>query len=288
MIEYMSFEGGGVKAYAYSGILKYFSEKGIKLDQLKAISGSSIGAFTALCTVIECTYDEFNDIMSDFTLPNFVNLYTIITSLPNLLRNYGMIDSSKIENLISLILQKKNIDEDITFSGLYERFPVDLIITASNVNSMKTIYFSHKTAPDMKVRDACKISCSYPIVFIPTILNGEYHCDGGLYRNLPLQYLELNYSDDNLSNAIGFVLSNRVDTHADSNNLIQYLLALINGIYMNSTDSDFMNDQYRLDPRICLINIPDNITSMSTLTEEEKNALIDAGYNAIKKYIENI
>jgi NTE family protein len=287
MIEYLSFEGGGVKAYAYSGILKYFSEKGIKLDKLKAISGSSIGAFTALCTVIECTFEEFNNIMSDFTLPNFLDLYTIITSLPNLFRNYGVIDSSKIEKLISLILQTKNIDVDITFSELYEKFPVDLIITSSNVNTMETVYFSRKTSPYMKVREACKMSCSYPIVFMPTILNGEYYCDGGLYRNLPFQYLNLNYDDD-LSGAIGFVLCNKVDKHANSNNFIQYLLALINGIYMNSTDSDFMNDLYKVDPRICIINIPDNITSMSTLTEEEKNTLIEAGYNAIKEYIEKL
>ena len=164
MIEYLSFEGGGVKAYAYSGILKYLSEKGIKLDQLKAVSGSSIGAFTALCTVIECTYEEFNNIMSDFTLPNFLDLYTIITSLPNLLGNYGVIDSSKIDKLIRLILQTKHVDEDITFSELHEKFPVDLIITSSNVNKMETVYFSRKTFPDMKVREACKMSCSYPIV----------------------------------------------------------------------------------------------------------------------------
>ena len=72
MIEYLSFEGGGVKAYAYSGILKYFSEKGIKLDKLKAISGSSIGAFTALCIVLGYTYEDFANILSALSLPNFL------------------------------------------------------------------------------------------------------------------------------------------------------------------------------------------------------------------------
>ena len=107
MIEYISLEGGGIKAYAYAGVLKYFSEKGIKLDSLKAISGSSIGAFTALCIVLDYTYEEFTDVMSDFSLPAFISCYSILTSLPNLIRNYGILSSSKIDDIISLIFEKK-------------------------------------------------------------------------------------------------------------------------------------------------------------------------------------
>jgi len=287
MIEYISLEGGGVKAYAYAGVLKYFSEKGIKLDSLKAISGSSIGAFTALCIVLDYTYEEFTNVMSDFSLPAFISCYSLLTSLPNLIRNYGILNSSKIDDIISLIFEKKNIDKDITFSELFKKNQIDLIITGSNVNTMKTIYFSHKTFPDMEVREACKISCSYPIVFAPTILNGEYYCDGGLYRNLPFQYLEDNYDDD-LKNTIGFIFRNKNDMYSKTPNIIQYLLALINGLYYNSTDSDFKNDEYVMDERICVIDIPENITSFSTLTNEEKKILVDAGYDAIDKYFTKI
>lgn len=287
MIEYISLEGGGVKGYAYGGVLKYFSEKGIKLDSLKAISGSSAGAFAALCIVTNYTYEEFVDVMSDFSLPAFLNFYSVITSLPNLLSNYGALSSSKIDEIITLILQKKNIDKDITFSELRKKIQTDLILTGSNVNAMKTIYFSHKTFPDMKVREACKISCSYPIVFTPTILDGDHYCDGGLYRNLPFKYLEDNY-DEGLKNTIGFIFHNKNDEYSSTKNLIQYLLALINGIYYNSTNSDFKNDEYMMDERICVINIPENISSFSSLTTEEKKILEDSGYEAIDMYFRKL
>ena len=201
MIEYLSLEGGGMKAYAYVGVMKYFSEEGIDLSHLKVISGSSIGAFTALCIVLGYNFKEFDDILSAFVLPNFIGFYTIFKAIPNLLYRYGLMNLSTIETILNNVFQNKNIDVDITFKELYYLFPINLLITGSNVNTMETKYFNFENTPDMKVKDACMISVSYPILFTPTLLNGNYYCDGGLFRNLPFEYVELEYEQQ--LNAIG-------------------------------------------------------------------------------------
>jgi NTE family protein len=281
MIEYLSLEGGGVKAYAYVGVMKYFSDEGVDLSHLKVISGSSIGAFTALCIVLGYDFEHFNDILSAFSLPNFLNLYTIIKAVPNLLNHYGIMNLDEIGKIIDNVLTTKSISVDITFEELYALFPINLVVTGSNVNTMHTEYFNYKNTPTMKVKQACMISVSYPMLFTPTLLNNNYYCDGGLFRNLPFEYVELEYEQQ--LNAVGFMLNGKSDVYQESRNLIEYILCLLNGIYNNSTWADFRNDKYILDNHICQIPIPDNVSSFS-ITPAQREILIESGYKAVKEF----
>jgi NTE family protein len=281
MIEYISLEGGGVKAYAYVGVMKYFSEERMDLSHLKVISGSSIGAFTALCIVLGYDYDQFYDILSVFSLPNFLSLYTILKAIPNLFNHFGIMNLDEIGRILDNVFTSKEINVDITFAELYALFPVNLVITGSNVNTMQTEYFNYINTPDMKVKLACMISVSYPMLFTPTLLQNNYYCDGGLFRNLPFEYVELEYEQQ--LNAIGFMLNGKSDVYQESRNLIEYILCLLNGIYNNSTWADFRNDKYIINSHICQIPIPDGISSFS-ITPAQRDLLIDSGYKAVKEF----
>lgn len=284
-VEFLSFEGGGVKAYAYVGVMKYFSEQKISLCDLKVISGSSIGAFTALCIVLKYDYSEFNEVLADLSVPNFLNFYTICRAIPNIFMQYGVVPTTPLIKLVDEVLSRKNIPTDITFKDLYEYSKIDLIITGSNVNAMETKYFNYKNTPDMKIRDACVISMSYPILFTPTLLNNDYYCDGGLYRNIPFKYIDVEY--DEQVKSIGITLQETSDVYNKSRNFIEYILCLLNGLYNNSTWSDFKDDKYVIDKRICQIPIPSDISSFH-VTDEQKQLLCDSGYNAIKKYMDSL
>jgi NTE family protein len=282
MIEYMSLEGGGVKAYAYVGVMKYFSDEGIDLSHLKVISGSSIGAFTALCIVLGYNFQQFNDILAAFSLPNFLSFYTILKAIPNLFNHFGILPLDEIGCILNDVLSKKDISIDITFEELYALYPINLVITGSNVNTMETEYFNYINTPWMKVKQACMISVSYPMLFTPTRLpNNNYYCDGGLFRNLPFRYVELEYEQQ--LNAIGFMLHDKADVFQESRNLIEYILCLLNGIYNNSTGADFENDKYIIDTHICQIPIPDNVSSFS-ITPAQREILIESGYKAVKEF----
>jgi predicted acylesterase/phospholipase RssA len=282
-IEFMCFEGGGCKGYVYEGVMRYLSEKDIDLSNLKVISGSSIGAFTALCIVLGYDFTEFKEMLDKLALPNFVNFFTLCKALPNIFMRYGAVSTAPIAKLVEEVFTRKNIDKEMTFQELYTTFKIDLIMTGSNVNTSETKYFNYKNTPNMKVKDACTISMSYPILFTPTLLDKDYYCDGGLYRNLPFKYIDLEYEQH--LNSVGIVLQKQSENYAKSRNIIEYLLCLINGLYNNSTWSDFENDDYVMDKRICTVTLPNNISSFY-VTEEQKQLLANAGYNAIKKFLE--
>lgn len=283
MIEFICFEGGGVKSHVYVGVMKYLSEEGVNLSKLKVISGSSIGAFTALCIVLKYDFAEFKDILTDLAIPNFLNFFTLCKAIPNIFMRYGAVSTTPITKLVEKVFIMKNIDTEITFQQLHAIYSIDLIMTGSNVNTSETKYFNYKNTPDMKVKDACTISMSYPILFTPTLLDKDYYCDGGLYRNLPFEYIDLEYEQH--LNTLGIVLQEQSEVYAKSRNLIEYLMCLINGLYNNSTWSDFKNDKYVTDRRICTVNIPEHISSFY-VTDEQKQLLVDAGYHAIKKFLE--
>lgn len=282
MVDYLSFEGGGLKAYAYVGVLQCLEDKKVDISKIKVISGSSIGAFTALCIALGYNSTDFETILRSISIPDFLNCSSIMRALPNLLWYYGMISLSALEKIIKDSIEKKGLSADITFEDFHKKNSIDFIVTGSNINTMRTHYYNYKNTPSMKIADAVKISVSYPILFIPTFIDGNYYVDGGLYRNIPFQYGESEYHD---LKSIGFVLKEDSEVYQESRNLIEYLLCLLNGLYNNSTWSDFCNDKYEKDARICEILIPKGVSSFS-VTESQKEELKANGYQATEMFLQ--
>lgn len=280
MVDYLSLEGGGLKAYAYIGALKYLEDQK-KLSNIKVISGSSIGAFTALCIVLGYDSVDFERILRSISIPDFINFTSVMGALPNLFWNYGMISLFGIEKVIKEVITEKGLSLDVTFEDLYKINGIDFIVTGSNINTMRTHYYSYKTSPTMKVLDAVKISVSYPIVFTPTKIGNDYYCDGGLFHNIPFKYGEDEYKN---MKSIGFVFNDGSESYQESRSFIEYLLCLLNGIYFNSTWSDYCNENYKKDNRICVIEIPKGVSSFS-VTEGQKKELIQNGYKAVERFL---
>jgi hypothetical protein len=59
----------------------------------------------------------------------------------------------------------------------------------------------------------------------------------------------------------------------------------VNGLYNNSTWSDFYNDKYEKDPRICEIPVPKEVSSFS-VTEAQKEELKTNGYQATESFLQ--
>lgn len=281
MVDYLSFEGGGLKAYAYIGAIKCLEDQKVDLSKVKVLSGSSIGAFTALCVGLGYDSVNFERILRSISIPDFINFTSVLRALPNLFWNYGMITLAGIEKVIKDVITEKGYSLDLTFEDLFFKNGIDFIVTGSNVNTMKTHYYNFKTTPKMKIVDAVKISVSYPIVFTPTKIDDDYYCDGGLFRNIPFQYGENEYKD---LRSIGFVFKEDSEVYQESRSIVEYLLCLLNGIYNNSTWSDFYDDTYKEDERICEIPIPKGVSSFS-VTEEQKKELIENGYDAVRRFL---
>lgn len=291
MLNYLSFEGGGIKMYSYIGVLRYLYENK-KLEDIVAISGSSAGAFISLCIVLQYNPDELHEIINKFNFPNIIRFFSICKAIPNLFYNYGLMKNTFLEEIITESLKKKNINYNITFYELYELHNINLTITASNINKMIPIYYNYKNTPNFSVREACIISMSYPIVFTPTVLDKDYLCDGGVFRNFPFQYLECMYGSKKLTknNSVGFIFIKNSEINIESvpiNNLIEYLETILNGLMENNSCNEFMDENRKIDERICEIIIPEKVNAFSLLTEKEKLEMIEIGYNCCEKYFLN-
>jgi predicted acylesterase/phospholipase RssA len=289
-IQYLSFEGGGVKGLAYSGVLQYFEEQNISLHDLKAVSGSSIGSIVALCVALKYTSTEINTLFNKYNLYNFLSIKKILTCLPNFFYNYGLLHTDELNKIVSEILNIKGVADDITFLELFQICNVNLIVTKANMNESTTIFCDSTKTPNLSVRSTVVTSASFPLIFTPTIeksLDGTniYYADGGTFANAPFNYFDIMYDKKETSEtAFGFVFKN---DPIKINNLLDYIESIVNGLINNSTDMYYEIDG-KIDSRIVVITLPKDISTFSVLTDEQKSMLIKSGYMSTLYYFKNI
>ena len=137
-------------------------------------------------------------IFPGFTFRHFLNKYIKLA-----VNRVGASDISGDEITISGV--KKKI-QDINFADHEKIFGIKLIVTGTNLETMKSVQFSSLTTPNFPIADAVRISMSIPMAFQPLILkddndlrqviksgeNPRNHflkgvwVDGGLLNNAPV------------------------------------------------------------------------------------------------------
>ena len=82
-------------------------------------------------------------------------------------------------------------------SELYEYNKKEIHVMSVELNKFRLINISYKTHPNLKIMDAIKMSCAFPVIFSPKIMesscdnNGENsftscYIDGGVMSNYPV------------------------------------------------------------------------------------------------------
>ena len=195
-IENLIFEGGGIKGIAYCGALRELQKHNL-LKNIKRYAGSSVGAITACLLAIGYTIDELEQILKDTNFEDFKDdKIGIIRDFYSLLNDYGYCPGNYLYDWLGFMIKAKVGKENYTFSDLWNDKNIDLIITGTNLNRMNTYYFSHRTYPEMELRQAIRISASYPFVFVPVEFDGDLFIDGGVIDNYPLHLFDGEYPGD--------------------------------------------------------------------------------------------
>jgi NTE family protein len=115
-------------------------------------------------------------------------------------RNYGWYQGKAFLTWLEEVIEKKTGNADITFREMREKKFLDLYVTGTSLNHQKLIVFSADTYPEMKIKDAVRISISIPLYFKAVLIDsvGHVHArkhfseemdimvDGGLTGNFPL------------------------------------------------------------------------------------------------------
>ncbi|XP_034322052.2 uncharacterized protein [Magallana gigas] len=185
--ENLVFEGGGIKTISYIGVIKALSDANI-LKNIDRFGGSSTGAYIGLLLALECSTEEIEKILLRNPRTFYESWACCISC--KLFSNYGWQPYENEFDFMGKIIEEKLGEKDATFLDLYVKTKKELCVVISNISHKEEEYMHVKTTPNLPLREAVRMSTSYPGFFRPVIYqqNGVdcYMVDGGLVSNYPV------------------------------------------------------------------------------------------------------
>jgi NTE family protein len=225
--KYLVFSGGGVKCISYCGILEELEHNNILYNdkqelKIKGIAGTSGGSIIATLLAIGYTPSEIKEIIMNLDFEQLVDfkenkfiydyinntakldvtqtldaikllLFTKLLSHPgtttyNKLETFSLFSDNNIYDYIKSIIKQKTNTDDYTFQDLYLEKGINLVITATNLNTKNVEYFDKGSS--MLIVDAIRMSMCLPLFFQPINYNDILYLDGGLLNNYPINVFE--------------------------------------------------------------------------------------------------
>ncbi|GAB2531286.1 patatin-like phospholipase family protein [Rufibacter soli] len=200
----LALEGGGVRGIAYGGALLELEKRGM-LQPITRVAGTSAGAIQACLLAVGYSPQEITDITFQTPLQKFADgRFLFFGGFNRVARRFGWYRGEKFTQWLAQLLAQKTGNPDLTFAELHALAGKngfrDLYITGTNLSRQRLEVFSHETYPQMRVKDAVRISMSVPLFFQAVFMdaNGRVYpkpqpqgltsvmVDGGLLANFPL------------------------------------------------------------------------------------------------------
>ena len=314
VVENLVFEGAGIRGLAFAGAISELENNKI-LPGVKRVAGTSAGAITAVMLSLGYTSNEIISIVSTTRFNKFNDgNYLFAGGINRLNKYFGWYRGKRFEEWIAAIINAKTGNPDITFLKMKEQGFKDLYITGTSLDQQKLFIFSYETFPQMRVRDAVRISMSIPFYFEPLYMNssGEVFkrpadkqnlllmVDGGFTANFPIRLFDsTKYTDNNNPNTyvvnqktIGFRVDREVQITNDSagmglasmpvTNLKEYMIAFFTLINENLNRQTLTRDDWERTVSISDGNILPRIRKLS---KSELTILIDNGKRGTINYL---
>lgn len=292
----LAISGGAIKGVAFLGVFKKIEELMLErslaeskcdfneeecdmpLFNIKTICAVSVGTIFSLTYLLKYTYLEM---LEEVLNKKFDELKDI--RIMNLVNKYGLDNGNKIILWLQELMTRKNIDYNITLKDFYEITNIDFQIMATNLNKYCYKKFNHIETPSVKVLDAIRMSISVPFLFTINEYEGDIMVDGGLIDNYPIKIFK-----HNLENVLGFKLVNNGeledhDVNEDINDIESYIYHILS-CYVVQKEKNNINEFAKCTVYIHTEGITQSINF--SLTPNEKNRLIEIGYNSIHNFFD--
>lgn len=156
----LALSGGGAKGFAHAGVLQALEEHHIFPD---IIAGTSAGAIVGSLYADGCSPIEIIELFNNTTFRTFTT--------PARSR-LGLFKINQLHRALEKKLRAKT----------FEELRIPLIVNATDMQHGKNVFFNSGSLIDKIIA-----SCSVPIVFEPTQIDGTYYSDGGLICNFPVE-----------------------------------------------------------------------------------------------------
>jgi NTE family protein len=183
--------GGGALGLSEIGVLQWFEEHHIPVDE---IAGTSMGSIVAALYATGHTPEQMLHVLTDESVQSVFRITAPYTALSFRRRE----DSREVPNAITLGLKhgvsfRNSLLTDSGLNELLDReflryndqtdfndLPIPFRCQATDLNAAKTVTFARGS-----LQDAVRASASIPGVFRPFELNGHEFVDGAVLENLP-------------------------------------------------------------------------------------------------------
>ena len=275
----IAFAGGGLKGIAYIGAIKALEELGIKPEY---ISGTSSGSLFAASYAMGFSSEQLKELSRDYyrTLtkidkkPIFKAGYTYLTT--GVAKVEGLIDGSKISDLIQNIANKKNLN------NMNELKTNLAICTVDTISTNECVFLSNKCEKklenidyiyDVPISTATRASMSFPGIFTPCNYEKYNFIDGGTTDNYPTRILKAMGAEKVLG------LHFRLDDYIPKEDIFAVLLRAVD---------IFSLGDVRQAEKYSDLSIEIDAKGTGLLIIDNFDKLIETGYNAIMNNKENI
>ena len=200
--------GGGAKGAYEAGVFKALGELGL-VDQIKVVSGTSVGAVNALLLSMDngeiidnswmnLSYSRF--IHSQEKSRN-INIQSLIEKIKHRHFDNSLLEQLKL-NDIGLFSQGgvRNFIEEYVDAGIIKNSNRTIYACAYNIEDELPEYFKLSDYSEDEIINIVLASCAIPFMFKPININGKRYADGGI--NSP------EYSKSNVDNVPIYPLIN--------------------------------------------------------------------------------
>jgi len=310
-IENLVFEGAGIRGIAYSGVIKQLEQHNMMKD-IKKVGGTSAGAITSLMLALGYTSDEIYTIISETKFQKFNDgRFVFFGGFSRLGSRYGWYKGDAFTHWLEKIIKDKTGNAYITFKELNEQGYKQLYVTATCLNRQKLLVLSAETYPNMKIKDAVRISMSVPLYFEAVFIdsdgklykkqkkgkNLDVVVDGGITGNFPIFIFDSVYNDSSNRKirvpnykTIGVRIDTEAQIESDAvnkelvpaeiDNLMGYLQAFYIMALENLNRNQLTDEDWQRTISVSSVGIGPKV---KTLSKEQKLSLIQSG----EKYTAN-
>ena len=203
-IKNLVFEGAGIRGIAYAGAVKVLEQENI-LPQIERVGGTSAGAITAMMIALGYSSGEVASVLAQTKFHKFNDgKFFFFGGIHRMRKNYGWYRGKKFSKWVEQLIEQKTNNKDLTFKELHELGFKDLYAVGTCLNQQKMMVFSRETYPNMKIKDAIRISMSIPLYFQAVFIDQEGNVfskqnkertldivvDGGIIGNFPIEIFD--------------------------------------------------------------------------------------------------
>lgn len=200
------FAGGAGAGLALRASVLECIRNGLNLDKVKVVCGTSVGALFSLALSLDIPSKDLKKTINSMPGKKFMD-WSWWDSLSNFPSRWGWCKGQAIPNYCCKIIKEFTGLEDPTFLELYQAgFKKELRVITANLTRGEVGVFSYRTTPNFKVATAVSVSCSVPVLFPPTWINGELHTDGGIIKNYPFA---VGSQESDINKQLGFIFVNK-------------------------------------------------------------------------------